>query len=247
MISAKPWNLHAMARLVLNILGSLCGGMVLAGAIGLVKWHLPEEQVQFIQMAVMVISFQGAALVWIVFFLKQSNITWADAFGLRHGSPLKALLGGLAMGAVVLPIAILLQMASETVMQSIGFKPEAQAVVKQLQGGGFSVVEKVVMGLLTVVLAPIAEESIFRGILYPAIKQTGRPRWALWGTSVLFGLMHFNMATFIPLVFLAVVFVFLYEASGNLLTPIGAHGMFNAANFCYLILASGPSQTLPVK
>ena len=60
---------------------------------------------------------------------------------------------------------------------------------------------KILFGLLTIVLAPIAEEALFRGILYPSIKQTGHPRWALWGTSLLFGIMHFNMATLVPLVF----------------------------------------------
>ena len=39
-----------------------------------------------------------------------------------------------------------------------------------------------------------------------------------------------------PLVFLAVVLTcYLYEASDSLLAPIAAHGMFNAANFFYLI------------
>lgn len=89
--------------------------------------------------------------------------------------------------------------------------------------------------MLTILLAPIAEEALFRGILYPTIKQAGHPRWALWGTSVVFGILHFNMATLAPLVFLAVVLAFLYESSDSLLTPIATHSMFNAANFFYLV------------
>ena len=48
-------------------------------------------------------------------------------------------------------------------------------------------------------LAPVAEELLFRGILYPAIKQAGFPRLALWGTSLLFAAMHMNLVTFVPL------------------------------------------------
>lgn len=95
--------------------------------------------------------------------------------------------------------------------------------------------EKILFGVFTILLAPIAEEALFRGILYPTIKQAGHPRWALWGTSVVFGIMHFNVATLAPLVFLAVVLAFLYESSDSLLTPIATHSMFNAANFFYLV------------
>ena len=55
------------------------------------------------------------------------------------------------------------------------------------------------------------------------------------GDLGVFGILHFNMATLAPLVFLAVVLAFLYESSDSLLTPIATHGMFNAANFFYLV------------
>mgnify|MGYP001593282845 CR=1 FL=1 len=69
----------------------------------------------------------------------------------------------------------------------------------------------------------------------PAIKQRGWPRLALWGTSLLFALTHANTATFLPLAFLAMVLVFLYERTGNLLAPILTHSLFNAANYCALV------------
>jgi membrane protease YdiL (CAAX protease family) len=79
------------------------------------------------------------------------------------------------------------------------------------------------------------EEALFRGILYPAIKQLGYPRVALWGSSAFFATVHFNMATFLPLLVFAVVLVYLYETFQNLLVPITAHALFNAANFFALI------------
>jgi membrane protease YdiL (CAAX protease family) len=57
----------------------------------------------------------------------------------------------------------------------------------------------------------------------------------LWGTSLVFALTHANVATFLPLTFLAMVLVFLYERTGNLLAPIAAHSLFNAANYFALI------------
>ena len=68
---------------------------------------------------------------------------------------------------------------------------------------------------MAVVLAPIAEEAIFRGVLYPAFRNRGH-RWiGLWVTALLFGAIHVNLAAFVPLTFLALVFTWLYERTGN--------------------------------
>ena len=58
---------------------------------------------------------------------------------------------------------------------------------------------------------------------------------AVWGTSLLFALVHYNVLTFIPLTFLALVFIGLFERTGNLLAPIAAHAGFNGINFALLI------------
>jgi uncharacterized protein len=90
----------------------------------------------------------------------------------------------------------------------------------------------------TVVLAPVAEEFIFRGILYPFVKQLNFPKLALFGTSFLFALIHADKAIFIPLFVLALALTWLYEKTGNLLAPIVAHSLFNAANLVILFYAS---------
>jgi membrane protease YdiL (CAAX protease family) len=82
----------------------------------------------------------------------------------------------------------------------------------------------------------VVEEIFFRGMLYPAIKQAGFPRLAIWGVSLLFALVHFNLVSFIPLFVLAILLTALYEYTDNLLAPISAHALFNALNFAMLYL-----------
>jgi membrane protease YdiL (CAAX protease family) len=86
------------------------------------------------------------------------------------------------------------------------------------------------------VLAPVAEEFIFRGTLYPFIKQLGWPKLALVGVSFLFALIHLNAPTFVPLFVLALAFTWLYEKTDCLLAPIAAHSLFNTANLVILFL-----------
>jgi membrane protease YdiL (CAAX protease family) len=88
--------------------------------------------------------------------------------------------------------------------------------------------------MFAVVLAPVAEEFIFRGMLFPFVKQLGWPRLAWLGVNALFALIHFDLAIFVPLFVFALALTWLYEKTDNLLAPIVAHSLFNAANLVVL-------------
>ena len=90
-------------------------------------------------------------------------------------------------------------------------------------------------GLAAIVFAPIVEELIFRGVLYPAAKHFAGPNVALWGVSILFALTHANLAALLALAVLGIILTFLYETTRSLIAPIIAHSLFNAANFAALV------------
>jgi hypothetical protein len=90
-------------------------------------------------------------------------------------------------------------------------------------------------------VAPVFEEGLFRGILYPAIKQAGYPLAATWGTAFLFALTHLNLLTFLPLMVFALILSALYERTGHLLAPITAHAAFNAANYVLVLVTTAPA------
>jgi membrane protease YdiL (CAAX protease family) len=207
--------------------------MVFAGLLG--KLKLPDAEIEFLQMMTGLLFLQGAALVWITFFLRQNGTGWREAFGLGLSDPVTAVAYGILAGALFLPAALILQWASGVLMQLVHLTPEVQVAVKELQDPSLSLGEKLLFGAAAIILAPVAEETIFRGILYPAIKQKGFPRLALWGTSGAFAIMHGNVASLLPLVVFAVALVYLYETFGNLLAPIAAHSLFNTANFLILM------------
>jgi len=190
------------------------------------------------QMILSLAGFQGAAILLIHQFLKESATRWTEAFGLSNRWQI-AVLWGIIAGALFVQIGLLLQRLSVEAMTHlpIPIQPEEQDAVQTLRRAT-SLFDRFVLGAGTIILAPMAEETLFRGILYPAIKRAGFPRLALWVTSLVFALIHANIAIFVPLFALAVVLVFLYEYTGNLLAPIAAHAIFNALNFTRLYLSS---------
>jgi len=190
------------------------------------------------QMIIATLSLQGAALVLIPHFLVEQGLTWNEAFGF-HNNRARAFAWGVIFASLFLPLAMGLQWVSAQIMPHLHLKPAQQESVQTLQMA-VSWMHRFGLGLVTIVIAPIAEEMFFRGILYPAVKRAGFPRLAFWGTALIFAGVHLNLVTFVPLVVLALGLAVLYERTDNLWAPITAHALFNALNFVILYSTLGP-------
>ncbi len=180
------------------------------------------------------LTFHGVALVLVNVFLRQHQTSWSEAFGFRFSGLSRALLFAAIVTLVVLPIALSLGQLSAKLLTIFHQPVKLQQAVESLQSA-VSISERFYFGIAAIVVAPFVEEVIFRGILYPAIKQRGFPRFALWGTSIFFAATHANMMTLLPLTFLALILTLLYETTNNLLAPLATHSLFNAANFFWLL------------
>jgi membrane protease YdiL (CAAX protease family) len=242
-ISEKPWRIDAVARLFLGLMATICAAQLFGIALPSKKIKLSEEEIEFAQMALTAVFFQGAALIWVGFFLREAHISWREAFGLEVERQQKAVPWGILAALLFLPVGVGLQYLSSLLLSN----PVAQEAVQALENADVPMMEQLFMGALAVLLAPVAEEVLFRGILYPTIKQIGYPRLALWVTSLLFGLMHFNLASFAPLTVFSLLLIYLYEKTGSLWASITAHSLFNLTNFALVLLTAGPAAPHSVK
>lgn len=233
MLSEKPWKPDAVLRLLLGLFVSILAGVLVVRWINPTSSPLPEHS-KFVTVVVGTLSFHGVALILTGLFLREHGVDWATGFG--FGSPRlgRAFTLSLIVGVAVLPIVWSLGQLSERLMKLFQIEPVVQETVQAIHTAD-SLALKFTIGILAIVVAPLAEEIIFRGILYPAIKHYGFPRLALWGTSILFAFIHSNAVIFLPLTFLAVILTLLYETTNNLLAPIVTHGLFNLANFYWLV------------
>lgn len=234
LLLAKAWPVEKYLRNLLILFICVYVGFFIMWLASRLTGGHGEIANSTLRVLIAVLAFQGAALVLVHFFLRAHHTNWAEGFGLDNRTE-HAVLLGIGVGIFVLPLVWALQGVSVWILEHLMLQPHEQEAVELLRATqGWP--SRIILGVATIVLAPIAEEVIFRGILYPAIKRAGYPRAALWGTALLFGLIHFNVATFLPLSFLAVALVFVYEYTGNLLACITVHSFFNAANFVALYL-----------
>lgn len=224
-----------MFRLFLGVFSTYCFGNIVVALLYHFKSGMSEDVKRVMGLIVSLIFLQLASIVWIAFFLREHRISWKDGFGVGRSNSWFAIGVGLLAGMLVLPITQELIVVSEWVMNHLKLNPVAQVVVQELQKPQVPTVERVFIALLAVVGAPIVEESLFRGLMYPTLKQAGFPRIAFWGTSIVFAAFHMSMVTFVPLMFFAMILILLYESTDNLLAPIAAHSVFNLANFVLLL------------
>ena len=234
MLSQKPWRLEAVIQLIAGVLGCLCFGVLTAGLLGrfgVAGFRTPDS---FGGVLVATLSFQGAAwgMIWI--FLRQHGVGWREAIGWNRPALGRALLLAAGLLVVLLPLVLGLEKGSAWALEQLGYPPEDQRAVDLFAHSGSGLM-RAYLALFAVVLAPVAEEFIFRGVLHPFIKQLGWPRLAWLGTSFLFALIHLNAPTFVPLLVLAMAFTWLYEKTDCLLAPIAAHSLFNGVNLVILL------------
>jgi membrane protease YdiL (CAAX protease family) len=231
MLSGKRWDFLALLRLAMGLFMSLLVGGLLSGGLSYLLPKQPVESRSFYAFVIFTLSFQGVGLVLITQFLKLHEITWKEFLGLDQFPWQRALSIAFLTAIVAIPLTILLNAASAEIINAIQHqKPEEQLTIKLLQQIG-GPAQRVFFGFAAIVLAPLVEESLFRGILYRFIKQRGHPKIAFIGVSLLFAAIHANLMTFVPLTVLAMILTLLYERTKMLLTSIVLHALFNAVNF----------------
>lgn len=161
---------------------------------------------------------------------------------MREGAvtpPKKALVGGLHTFAIASAVSIPLSMLSLVLMHAVGESPRIQdALEMAIDPGDPS--NLWVVAAYGIVLAPLLEESLFRGLLYPAIRDAVGGRGGIWlsalMTSALFAAVHSNTFAALPLFGLAVVLTLVFERTNSLATVVFGHAFFNAASMVPLLV-----------
>jgi len=234
---------ETVASLFAGILAAICLAQFFGLALDSEKLKISAEQRDFAKMALGAIFLDGMILVCVGLFLRESRVSWREAFGLDRERQRKAVALGLRAAVMFVP----LEMAWMFLAQLLLVNPVAQPLVKALEKTDLSLAEKALMGVLAVFLAPLAEEMVFRGILYPTIKQAGFPRTALWVTSLLFGTIHLNLIAFVPLTAFSLLLIYIYEKTDSLWASITAHSLFNLTSFAALMITTSLAPATTVK
>ncbi len=253
-LERKPWEAEAVLALLMGLFLIFGMGGILASVLprpatmgasvpgnpGTASPVVAPPKPAFSSFVLGTLTFHGAILFLVHRFVRMHHVRWADAFGWRRSGVSRALGAGVTAAGIAVPVAYGLQWLSVAALRHWGrrwgYEPSAQGSVELLLHAG-SWAESAYIFVFATLVAPVAEELLFRGILFPFVRDLGKPRLAFWGSAILFGAIHGNLAAFIPLVCFGALLAALYLRTGNLLAPIAAHALFNFVPF--ILLACG--------
>ncbi|MDO4285153.1 MAG: CPBP family intramembrane metalloprotease [Eubacteriales bacterium] len=98
-----------------------------------------------------------------------------------------------------------------------------------LQGGGTLFL---ILGILVYgVISPVAEEAVFRGLLFERLREAMTLRGAALCSALVFGVYHGNAAQACYGAVMGVMFAYCYAESGRIAVPVLLHGAVNLAVF----------------
>jgi membrane protease YdiL (CAAX protease family) len=130
---------------------------------------------------------------------------------------------GLLTLLLILPLFWLVSLLSGSLFDTErGTNPVIQTLLSTR-----SVWMQVYLALAAMVMAPLVEETFYRGLLFRALGE----RVPFWGAALLSGLLfalaHGQLMAILPITVLGTAFAFLTRHTGSLLASATAHGVYN--------------------
>ncbi len=201
-----------------------------------------------------------AGLACVALVLRRRGVTWRAAFGLRWrerpedcqaatirpagSEPTRppAFGGAVGRGALayvgLLPFIVFASLVSQGILSARGYPPSIQDVARLLTAAHPPWLQAYLL-VLAVGLAPLFEETVFRGILLPLLARRFGVGAGVLLTSALFAGIHMHLYSTAPLFVIAVGFALAYVYTGSLWVPVTMHALFNGVNLVFLLLLKG--------
>lgn len=141
---------------------------------------------------------------------------------------------GLVVGVVAQLVVV--PLVSWPVLQLTGTDPDDLGkLARDLGAKADSSVGVVLLFVIVVIGAPIAEELFFRGLVLGSLEKRFSTGWAVLGSSVFFGATHFQALQFAALTAAGAIFALLVVRTGRLGPAIVAHMAFNAVTVVHVV------------
>ena len=165
----------------------------------------------------------------LLYLFQVRGLNPAELFGLEH-LHWRSLIRVVAVFTVIILISVnLISSISVSWLQDVWPNLEPQETVKAFKESS-SMGFKFLVVIAAVVIAPLAEETLFRGFVYGVLKRYTDAPFAALSSSLMFAIIHMHVGSLLPLCMLAVLFCLAYEITGCLLVPMLLHAIFNGVS-----------------
>jgi membrane protease YdiL (CAAX protease family) len=175
--------------------------------------------------------FRLGLVLFMVVFLKFRHLDLNALGGFSKIGFWRTLFTGLVLLIAAYP---LIGLADALMQRVLGGASASKQQIVDLFTGSETIEQRVLIILLAVVIAPAAEEFIFRFFIYGVLKRYGGAFIGVILNSLVFAAVHNHLPSFAALFALGCCFTIAYEWSGSILVSMTMHALFNSVTLTLL-------------
>jgi membrane protease YdiL (CAAX protease family) len=202
--------------------------------------EIPDWQVAFLDNLILFVL--GTATILVIMSLARNTFARRlKGFGLNvkkiHKDLFAAVVNLLSIWPLV-TLAIILTMFFGQLILGPEFKMEQHEELKKIVAYP-QLPLRILIFVTVVVIAPLTEEMLFRGLFQTMIRSFLGGAWvSIIMSSALFAAVHYEPTHWPALFMLAVCMGYAYEKSGSLFRPIFIHSLFNASSIIFALYSA---------
>ncbi len=238
------WNTHGSVRTssfdTLDLLGIFLATLIYTSAVIFYGANTDAEVDQLNSMPniyyFMIGVFSQAIPVGIacLFLLPRMNVP--EIFNLNRPNVGRVMIAGVGgLFAIYIFLGLATVLITPMLENNLG-KQELQAPVQMIIDAKENNPSLLVfLAILTVIVAPVCEEFVFRGYLYGTLKRYSCRFFAATISALFFAVVHASLWSLVPLFIVGFFLAMIYEISGSLWASILTHALFNGVTTFFLI------------
>ena len=234
-LQSRPWTWNEGGFLLLTLV-FLHGCLLLSVKAEHHFYLIKESEIPFVSLFLQTVLFHGAGLIVIVSLMRSQKMSWQRAFGLNPRDFLKNIRQGVVFYIAVIPIIAFCSLVYMKLLEHLHYPIDGQDIIQLLADPQQPAWLHVYLGVLAIVVAPLIEELIFRGIALTILVKHLKLMPSVYLVSLVFAAMHFHPASIMALFILAVAFSLAYLYSGSIAVPMVMHTLFNATSLIAVLL-----------
>jgi len=160
------------------------------------------------------------------------------SLGMRFDNWRYALAAGVLGFVALEPVQAIVRIVQKRLMDGLGLEAEPQPSVQAFLTAGGVVVPATIL-IMAVVVAPLTEEFVFRGMFQGLARKRFGTLIAIGASAVLFALVHGSVYALPSLIVVGMGVAIVYARTRSLLAPIVFHVLHNAVELTALLALRG--------
>jgi membrane protease YdiL (CAAX protease family) len=161
-----------------------------------------------------------------LFSIRKYRCKW-ESLGFRKFDVKK----GLLLAIAIVGIGIAISYGYEVLLQRLGYDTSTD-VSFPFSANGIGIT---FFAIIAVLVAPIAEETFFRGFMFQGIRKRIGFAWAAIISAAIFAIAHMSAESLVPIFFLGLMLAWLYHKTQSIWPCIIVHAAYNSIGVISMI------------